>query len=57
MTKTGDRRQGEGDGNNGKGAEAFVPGAKGLPLATEEAGMAHRKVVVYEGKMGNPMLG
>jgi hypothetical protein len=40
-----------------RGEGVFVLGNKGLPLVREETDMAHRKVVVYKGKGGNPVLG
>ena len=53
-TRTGDR------GNGRRGREQgrdLHQRDKGLPLDREETDMAHRQMVVYKGKRGNPMLG
>ena len=48
--------KGEAAGSKGEEEGTFVPD-KGLPLDSEETGMTHRKMEVYKGKGGNPMLG
>lgn len=41
-----------------RGQGALVPDSnKGLSLDTEETDAAHRKIVFYNGKRGNPILG
>lgn len=49
--------KGEGDGNKGEGGGIFVLEDKELPLDREEIDTEHRKMVVYNVKRGNPMLG
>ena len=41
----------------GRRAGVFVSEGEGLPLDREETDVAHRQMVVYKGKRGNPMLG
>jgi hypothetical protein len=50
--------EGEGKGSKGKGRAAFIlKWDKELPLDREEIDTEHRKMVVYNVKRGNPMLG
>lgn len=51
--------KGGGERNKGERGGIFVLGQRdrGLPLDGEEAGVAHRQMAVYKGKMGTPMLG
>lgn len=50
--------EGEGEGGKNKGeGKGHISEDKGLPLGREEANGAHRKMTVYKGKMGNPVLG
>ena len=44
--------------NKGEGREVYVlEGEKGLPQDSEKTDMAHRKMAVYKGANGTPMLG
>jgi hypothetical protein len=51
--------EGGGKRNKGEGEGVFVLGQRdrGLPLDEEEAGVAHRRMAVYKGKMGTSVLG
>jgi hypothetical protein len=48
------REKGKG---RGRGEDVFASEAQGLPLDREEKDLAHRKIAVYKGKRGNPVLG
>ena len=51
------REKGKGTREKGKGYLSWRETGQGLPLDKEEMIMAHRKMAVYKGKRGNPMLG
>jgi hypothetical protein len=48
-------RRGKGTGE--KEEEYLSPGDKGLTLDRKETDVTHRKMLVYKGKGGKPMLG
>ena len=51
---TGDRGQGRRE--QGKVVKVFVLKDKGLPQDREERDVAHRKMAVYKGTRGSPVL-
>lgn len=50
------RTRAKGEENHGKGAEVFVPRTKGF-FWREQTHLVCRKMSIYKGKRGNPVLG